>query len=136
MSKPFIVMSNHVSNMDIPVLFLAFPVEFTFLTKHTLKKVPFFGWALQAAGFIFVDRSNPERARESINAAAEDVNSGRNIVVFRREPVLRMDSSSPSKRRVCVGRENRCKVVPVYLKGAYEAMPKTPLRPALRKLRS
>ena len=31
MDKPFIVMSNHVSNMDIPVLFLAFPVEFTFL---------------------------------------------------------------------------------------------------------
>ena len=125
LDKPFIVMSNHVSNMDIPVLFLAFPVEFTFLTKHTLKKVPFFGWALQAAGFIFVDRSNPDKARESIDAAAHDVSSGRSIVVFPEGTRSPDGSLLPFKKGGFVlAAKTGVQVVPVYLKGAYEAMPK------------
>ena len=123
--KPFILMSNHVSNMDIPTVFHAFPVEIRFLTKHTLKYVPFFGWALIAAGFIFVDRSNPEKARKSIEDAAEAVRGGRNIVVFPEGTRSPDGELLPFKKGGFVlAVKTGVQVIPVYLKGAYEAMPK------------
>jgi 1-acyl-sn-glycerol-3-phosphate acyltransferase len=125
LDKPFILMSNHVSNMDIPTLFQAFPVEFRFLTKHTLKYVPFFGWAMMAAKFIFVDRSNPEKARQSIDAAAAAISGGRSIAVFPEGTRSPDGNLLPFKKGGFVlAVKTGVQVIPVYLKGAYEAMPK------------
>lgn len=125
LEKPFILMSNHVSNMDIPTLFHAFPVEFRFLTKHTLKYVPFFGWAMMAANFIFVDRSNPEKARQSIDAAAAAIAGGRSIAVFPEGTRSPDGHLLPFKKGGFVlAVKTGVQVIPVYLKGAYEAMPK------------
>jgi len=125
LDKPFILMSNHVSNMDIPTLFHAFPVEFRFLTKHTLKYVPFFGWAMMAAKFIFVDRSNPEKARQSIDAAAAAISGGRSIAVFPEGTRSPTGELLPFKKGgFILAVKTGVQVIPVYLKGAYEAMPK------------
>ena len=53
--------------------------------KAHLAHVPFFD-GHDGCDFIFVDRSNPEKARQSIDAAAAAIAGGRSIAVFPEEP--------------------------------------------------
>lgn len=77
-----IFMSNHESLMDPPVLIAALPVPAVYIAKQELKYVPFIGWACWAAGVIFIDRGDRERAVRSIHAAALQIRDGKNVVIF------------------------------------------------------
>jgi 1-acyl-sn-glycerol-3-phosphate acyltransferase len=61
-SEPFIVMSNHQSLYDIPVLFQSGLGKIRMVTKAELFKVPVWGRAMEAAGFIRIDRGDREQA--------------------------------------------------------------------------
>src|SRR5688500_16772309 len=50
--RPYIVMSNHLSLYDVPVLFQALPTTVRMVTKTELFRIPVFGPALKIAGFI------------------------------------------------------------------------------------
>ena len=70
--QPTIIMCNHASLYDIPFSFLAFPDQtIRMLTKKELKKVPFFGKALVAAGFPTIDRHNRHQAVQDLNHTRE-----------------------------------------------------------------
>ncbi|HJV48659.1 MAG TPA: lysophospholipid acyltransferase family protein [Geothrix sp.] len=77
-----IFMSNHESLMDPPVLIAALPVPAVYIAKKELKYVPFIGWAAWAAGVIFIDRGDRERAVRSIHDAALQIRNGKNVVIF------------------------------------------------------
>src|SRR5690606_25848764 len=53
--ETFILMSNHRSLYDIPVLFQAFPRTLRMVAKSELFRVPIWGPAMRVAGFIEVD---------------------------------------------------------------------------------
>ncbi len=55
-----ILVSNHLSLLDIPVLYTVLPLSFRMAAKEELFKIPFFGKAMAAFGFIPVLRENPE----------------------------------------------------------------------------
>lgn len=65
----YVVMSNHQSLYDIPVLFVALPLSLRMAAKAELFQVPVWGRAMTAAGFVKIDRRDPERAREALRAA-------------------------------------------------------------------
>jgi 1-acyl-sn-glycerol-3-phosphate acyltransferase len=50
----YVIVSNHVSYMDTPVLLAHLPVNFRFMAKQELFKVPFIGPHLTKAGHISV----------------------------------------------------------------------------------
>ena len=54
----YVIVSNHLSLVDTPVMFRCLPVPFKFLAKHELLKVPFIGWYLKRAGHLTVDRAS------------------------------------------------------------------------------
>jgi len=58
-NEPYIIMANHTSFLDIPVLLQFLPLSLFFVAKKELKKIPFLGWFMIAAGMIFMDRSHP-----------------------------------------------------------------------------
>jgi len=61
---PQVFVANHQGNFDIFVLArLLRHVNFRFLAKKELFRIPIFGWALHAAGFPRIDRGNSARAR-------------------------------------------------------------------------
>lgn len=63
-----LIMCNHASLYDIPFTYLAFPKEcIRMLAKKELSTIPFFGKALKAAGFPFIDRQNRQKAIEDLN---------------------------------------------------------------------
>lgn len=55
-----LVISNHLSYLDVPILAVAMPCFF--VAKMEVGSWPFFGWAARACGTIFLDRTSRESA--------------------------------------------------------------------------
>jgi 1-acyl-sn-glycerol-3-phosphate acyltransferase len=73
-------MSNHQSHMDIPMLYATLPSPtIRMLAKTELFRIPLWGRGLRAAEFIEVDRSNHQRAVQSIEHAGRLVRDGVSI---------------------------------------------------------
>lgn len=66
----YVIVSNHLSLVDTPVMLDAVPVPFRFLAKRELLRVPFIGWYLRRAGHLTVDRRSVRSSMESLNEAA------------------------------------------------------------------
>jgi 1-acyl-sn-glycerol-3-phosphate acyltransferase len=77
--ETFVLMSNHQSHFDVPVLYATFPRCMRMVAKTELYKIPVFGRALRGAEMIEVDRANPERSRASIALAKDTLRSGVNV---------------------------------------------------------
>jgi 1-acyl-sn-glycerol-3-phosphate acyltransferase len=80
--RPLIFMGNHQSYFDIPVLFQATPLPFTWLAKEELFRIPVFGHSIRAAGYIPINRGNGRDSLKSLNRAAELVKAGRSVAIF------------------------------------------------------
>ena len=74
--------ANHQSMYDIPALFIALDKPIHFIAKKELKKIPFIGWYVTAAGMIFIDRTNREKAMQSMKKAGTLIKNGRNVITF------------------------------------------------------
>ncbi|HKQ71321.1 MAG TPA: lysophospholipid acyltransferase family protein [Polyangiaceae bacterium] len=75
----FIVMSNHRSLYDVPLLIESFPGTLRMMAKSELFRVPVWGSAMRQSGFVEIDRKNGARAKEGIEVAKTRLNSGINI---------------------------------------------------------
>ncbi len=78
-SEPLIVMSNHQSLYDIPVLFCSMPGRLRMVAKKELFAVPLWGRAMRTAGFICVDRSDRGKAIESLRAGTSLLRDGTRV---------------------------------------------------------
>ncbi len=81
-TRSFIYMANHQSNADIPVALGRLPVQFRWLAKEELFKIPLFGRAMRGVGYISIDRSNRKKAFESLKRAAETIRNGTSVLIF------------------------------------------------------
>ena len=82
-ARTYIFMSNHVSNLDPPVLFPVLPGQCSALLKKELMRIPLLGTAMRMAKFVPVGRGNVrEAAQASVAAAAAALRSGLHIVIF------------------------------------------------------
>lgn len=81
-STPAIYVANHASLLDIPVIITQLPVPLFFVAKKSLSRVPFLGWYMYATGMIFIDRSNREKAIQSMREAAQLIKHGKNVLSF------------------------------------------------------
>ena len=66
--EPFVIMSNHASHFDVPIVFCAVPGPMRMIAKKELFQIPVFGRAMTAAGFVRIDRSDHARAVASLDA--------------------------------------------------------------------
>jgi 1-acyl-sn-glycerol-3-phosphate acyltransferase len=78
-----IFMSNHLSNLDPPVLFPQIPGRTAAFFKKSLMKIPLLGHAMKQAGFVPVSRDGSvQGAQESVAAAKKVLESGVHITTF------------------------------------------------------
>lgn len=80
--EPVVFAVNHQNGMDIPALSAAIPVPFVFGAKKGLQRWPFVGWVLSRTACLFIDRSGPKKALQSLKDAAERIRSGASVVLF------------------------------------------------------
>ena len=78
----YIFLSNHQSLFDIPVLLSTVPGQVRMMAKRSLFRIPIFGWALSAGGFIPIDRGDRSTARQSFAAAMSRLRAGVSILLF------------------------------------------------------
>ena len=125
---PYVFMANHASASDIFSLFVAVPFPVRMIAKKQLGRIPFFGWAMHAGRFIFIDRQNPIAARRSIEEAARRIHSGQSVLLFPEGTRTRDGTMGPFKKggfhlAIAAG----VPIVPVAIRGAYEIMPRKQL---------
>jgi 1-acyl-sn-glycerol-3-phosphate acyltransferase len=78
--ETFVIMSNHQSHYDIPVLFQALrPRRLRMVAKHQLFKIPGWGRGMRLAGFVEVDRGDREKAIQSLENAKVALREGTSI---------------------------------------------------------
>jgi 1-acyl-sn-glycerol-3-phosphate acyltransferase len=75
----YIVMSNHQSSFDIPVLFQALQIPLRMVAKKEIFQIPFVGRAMRAAGFIEVDRENRRRAIRALITARQRLDASMSV---------------------------------------------------------
>ena len=128
-NQSYVYMSNHQSNFDIPVLLAHLPVQFRWLAKAELFKIPIFGRAMRGAGYVEIDRFNQESAFESINEAAAKMKDGVSVMIFP-EGTRSRDGNIRSFKKggFVMALDAGVPIVPIVLKGTWAIMEKSSLR--------
>jgi 1-acyl-sn-glycerol-3-phosphate acyltransferase len=123
-------LSNHVSNLDPPVLFPLLPGRAVAFLKRSLMKIPVLGYGMRLAGFVPVDRDgSAESAAESVDAAARVLASGVHVVSFvegTRSPTGRLQPFK--KGTFFLAMSAGAPVVPVSISGTEAMMRKGSLK--------
>jgi 1-acyl-sn-glycerol-3-phosphate acyltransferase len=82
-ARHYIFLSNHVSNLDPPVLFPLLPGRASAFVKRSLMKIPVLGFGMSLGDFIPVDRDGRvESAAESVRIASQVLARGVHILSF------------------------------------------------------
>ena len=74
--------ANHLSALDIPVLYACLPVQFRIMAKKELFRYPFLGWHLKRSGQIPIDPGDARASLRSLTHASESLRHGTPLVVF------------------------------------------------------
>jgi 1-acyl-sn-glycerol-3-phosphate acyltransferase len=120
-----VVMANHLSHLDAPVLFTVLPPDFKVVAKRELFKLPFLGNTFRIARFVEVDRKDPDQSRTALRKSVEGLKSGDCFLVFP-EGTRSADGTLGALKKggFLVAIEAGSRVVPVAVTGTHELMPK------------
>lgn len=80
--RSYIVVANHQSLFDILVLYGWLGFDLKWVMKKELRRIPVFGYAGEKGGNIYIDRSNPSAAYESLAVAKERIVKGTSIIIL------------------------------------------------------
>ncbi len=128
-SRSYIYMANHLSNFDIPVLLAYLPVQFRWLAKAELFKIPIFGRGMRGCGYISIDRSNRKEAFKSLDKAAQIIRNGVSVVIFPEGTRSREFKVNKFKKGGFVlAVDSQVSVIPVLISGTWHIMSKSGLR--------
>ena len=122
---PVVFMPNHQSNFDILALYAGLPVQFRWLAKEELFRIPLFGIAMRRSGYIPVNRSNHKKAIQSMAEAARRISEGTSVIVFP-EGTRSVDGTLlPFKKGgFLLAIDAAAPIVPVAIRGSHDVMPK------------
>lgn len=81
-SRTYIFMSNHVSNIDPPILVPLIPRRTSVMVKRELFNYPLLGRAMRLGSLVPVDRGNREAGIAAVRAAAEVIKQGLNMTIY------------------------------------------------------
>ncbi len=127
--ETFLVMSNHQSLYDIPVLFQVVGPNVRMITKKELFRVPIFGGALEAAGFIAIDRSDRNAAIRSLRRAQALLAQGTHVWIAPEGTRSLTGGLLPFKKGAFyLAFEAGLPILPVTLRGTRDILPANGLR--------
>lgn len=123
--KPFLILFNHRSYVDILALFQSVPERLHFGSKKTIFYIPILGWAMKKMGHISIEREKPRSAVLLYRSLKERIkkgdcfalspeggrHTGIGLARFKKGPFL-------------LAINNQMKILPIVIHGAEECMPK------------
>lgn len=122
---PAVFIGNHTSLFDPPMMIALLPCRPVFVAKRELARVPFLGWVIWLAGFIFIDRGDRHAARQSLQRATARIRAGQSIVAFPEGTRSRDGGLLPFKKGAFIlAHEAGVPVVPFAIHGGPVILPK------------
>jgi 1-acyl-sn-glycerol-3-phosphate acyltransferase len=121
---PAVYVVNHLSALDIPMLYAALPFQFRIMAKKELFRYPVLGWHLSRSGQIPIDRDNARSSLKSLMSASEALKRGTSLVVFPeggRSATGQLQPFLGGSFYVAI--KAQAPVVPMAAIGTYEALP-------------
>ncbi|WP_412069922.1 lysophospholipid acyltransferase family protein [Rubrivirga sp. IMCC43871] len=124
LDHPFVVVSNHQSMADIPVVSLL-PWEMKWVGKKELFDLPFMGWLMRLAGDIAVDRKDPVSRGTVLLRAQRKLEHGTSVMFFAegtrsRDGRVKLFHDGAFRLAIAAG----VPILPLALDGTMDALPK------------
>ena len=121
----YIFMSNHVSNLDPPILIPLIPRRTSVMVKKELFSYPILGRAMRMGSLVPVDRGKRDAGIEAVKAAKEVIGQGLNMTIYVEGKRSFDGKLLPFKKGpFYLAMECGVPVVPVTIAGTHYAMPK------------
>src|SRR5712691_9598622 len=124
-SRTYIFMSNHVSNIDPPLMLPLIPRRTSVMVKKELFRYPLLGRTMRLGSLVPVDRGNREAGIAAVRAAAEVIRQGINMTIYVEghrsfDGKLLPFKKGPFYLAIACG----VAIVPVTIAGSHYVMPK------------
>src|SRR5436190_14109258 len=124
-SRTCIFMSNHVSNIDPPILVPLIPRRTSVMVKRELFNYPLLGRAMRLGSLVPVDRGNREAGIAAVRAAADVIKQGINMTIYIEGHRSFDGKLLPFKKGpFYLAEECGVPVVPITISGTHYVMPK------------
>jgi len=123
--RPRLYAANHLSALDIPLLYRYLPFQFRIIAHRIVFRLPLVGWHLRATGQLMIDPESVSLSRRAIREAVRTLKRGMPLVIFpegERSPTGQM---RPFRRGAFyVAFKAEVDVVPIAILGTFEAFPR------------
>lgn len=125
----YLIVSNHASMADIPLILGSIHLNMRFVAKEELGKIPIFGWAIKQAGYVLIKRGQNKEALKSLLKASEVLKNGRSVHIFPEGTRSTTGEIQPFKRGAfMIAQKAHAPILPVTIIGSNRITPKKSLR--------
>ena len=133
---PFIAASNHMSNIDPPLIGGALPCRLRYLAKDSLFKNPVLGFFIRALGAVPVTREDSQRAGAVMKLMLSLLAAGDSILIFPEGSRSRDGRLKPLEAGVAfLSVKSGVPVLPIYIRGSDRVSPHGTVIPRPVRLR-
>ena len=123
--RPAVFIFNHQSSADILIASKLVRKNARGIAKKELQMTPILGQIMTAAGVIFLDRANREKAIEAMKPAVEALKKDTSIIIFPEGTRSKDYSLGAFKKGAFhLAMQAGVPIVPIIMKNAHDAMPK------------
>ena len=124
-NEPVIFISNHQSMMDIKLSLACIPINFSFISKDTIFRVPILGAYMKVSGHIPIQRGEDRKAYETLLTAVKKLTAKKSLVVFPEGTRSEDGQLGTFKRGISlIILKSGRRVVPMAICGSNQFMPK------------
>lgn len=123
-AQSYVLVSNHQSQSDVLVLYGWLGIDFKWVMKQELRKVPGIGVACARLGHIFIDRSNHAAAVATLEAARGTIVDGTSVIFFPEGTRSRNGELLPFKKGAFrMALDLGLPILPLTVTGARDVLP-------------
>jgi len=124
-SRSYLYLSNHVSNLDPPIMLPLIPGRTSVMVKKELFRMPILGRIMKMGALVPVDRGNREAGIAAVRAAKEVIGKGISMTIYVEGGRSFDGKLLPFKKGpFYLATECGLPVVPVTISGTHYLMPK------------